>query len=188
MSSKLAFNRLCDIPQITLDHFRDKKTCIKRALFITKEIEVSVTTSDLEERRREGAKHVTLALIDSVHLSNRDQRVSLRVFERVMVPRDFHPGENVRRSAFSIDFHAVKIHPTSSTEVWEIGKGYWVQESVVAQWDSQIENIDSGFDQPEPGYWFDMFSFSRELETAVLVKGHWQYEWHPRGNYSKRPG
>ncbi len=85
------------------------------------------------------------------------------------------------------DFDGREPHFTTP---WESGKGYWIEEHLKTGYGEgtiSYANITSNHDDWEYKFFLDIQARAHELASTIINRGHWQSEWNPEGDYSKRP-
>lgn len=73
---------------------------------------------------------------------------------------------------------------------WEDGKGFWVKEHLIVRYgDSYYHgaSVISDFNDWEFGFFLKVQQYTHQLARTVSIRGHWQREWDPESDFSKKP-
>jgi hypothetical protein len=117
----------------------------------------------------------------------------LEVYRQKVETWQFNERSDVEKPApkLSIVFYAQDFdvkEPHFSTP-WQEGKGYWVEEFLqvsYGQSPSGSASVISNQNDWEFEFLLDIQKLAYELAHKVESRGHWEVEWNPNGDYSKK--
>lgn len=185
MHSRTRIGTLHHIPQALFNQFSLHGLPERSREFSATGYDLAVATSRARAQGPNGSP--TLVFKDRVcHYGNRHS-TGLFVFNRPVELEELAPDYDgfPLYPLLEIEF---MVDSSNSDSRWEDGKGFWKEEILIAHYGFQRHaSIISEHGDWEFGFLLALQARALELAKAVEIRGHWENEWNPKGDYSLRP-
>lgn len=187
---------LCDIPKTLFNEFINPRTSLSEESTKDSCGNPHNTRVCLADMTKENGA-LTLINTSSDEGKGRHYRESFMVFNYPARIEVFRPGYEGWSSPVDWKLHILfttgdppYTGNTRMSQVWEKGKGYWVEHFLNVQYASGsggLTSIISKHDDWEFDFLLKVQRRALELAQNVASRGHWQVEWYPEGDYSREP-
>jgi len=123
----------------------------------------------------------------------RFHRTQFRVYNYPVKIGEFNPRYNGHTPdpKLTIRFFAddPPYHPWFGKR-WEDGRGFWVNEYLDVRYGTGPNHtalVTSDVEDGEFGFFLEVQKYAHKLAHDVAIRGHWQQEWNPTGDFSMIP-
>ena len=180
---------LRNVPRLIFEHFANIES-VQHGQFSAYDGEHFVSLAFSKKGENEPNKPFTLACLDQSLLDGQ-YGAELRVYnypaklEQFKSDYDKYAGEPVMIISLRIDSPA---RNSRTWDKWQKGRGFWIEEHLEVNFgSSHPAEITSKHGSWEFEFFLELQSKALELVRSVPITGHWESEWNPDGEYTKKP-